>query len=259
MELKIKSGLPELSLEEQAKSYSKYYYREPAKIDDELMEVINRRIEMDYKKAITPEKINYMLDPSLIEVENGYCRLPWGGGYIAALHKMPDVTLEMYKWWVDWWTREDLRYKIWCPKYHYKRGFMWNYEDCGCGGEDVFLMSLLRHNPEKIGLDLEKMKKSKVLMADAANATSRLRSCGEEVNPIPAVVTHFVYEKEYGIDIRTRFWKGYQSIGNSLVYILEDGQEVSSESLNALLEHNCMEMATLREILPSLYREESGK
>jgi len=253
MELKIRNELSELSLQEQAKSYSKYYYKEPSQIDCELMEVINRKIEMDYRKAITPEKINYMLDPSLIEVENGYCKLPSGGGYISALHKMPGVTFEMYKWWLDWWIHDELRYKIWCPKAHYNSGFMWSFEDCE---EDVFLMSSLRQTPEAIGLDVEKMKKSKLLMADGANATSLLRNSDRKTKPIPTIVMHFVYETEEGIDIRSRFWKGYQAIGNSIVCVLEEEQKVSSESLNKLLEHNCMEMSTLRDILPSLYAEE---
>lgn len=259
MEMRIINELLELSLEEQEKSYSKYYYKEPSKIDDELIEIINRKIEMDYRKAITPEKINFMLEPSMIEVENGYCKLPTGGGYIAALHKMPGVTFEMYKWWLGWWIHEDLRYKIWCPTCHYKNGFMWSFEDCGCGEEDVYLMNCLTETPEKIGLDIERMKKSKLVMADGCNATSRLRNSHRDVKPIPTVVMHFIYETEEGIEIRTRFWKGYQALGNSLVCVLEKEQEVPSDSLNKLLEHNCMEMATLRDILPSLYAEESNK
>ncbi len=252
---------PTLTEEEKKISYSKYFYREEDKIDSELKKILKNKVMMDPKDAILGEDINKMLNPEDIKIENGYCILPDGCGYIAAHHKMPGVTKEMYSWWNNWWTSSEdsnLRYKIWCPKHHYNCGFKWNLETCGTGLplEDVYIEDLFRNHPEQMGLDLEKMKNSNMVMADGANATSRVLNGDYSVRPIPSIVCHFIYETEDGIELRTRFWKGYQILGGKFYKVIKEDDVVSKESLLGLLEHNGREMKGLGNILPELYREQ---
>jgi len=101
------------------------------------------------------------------------------------------------------------------------------------------------------------MKKSNLVMIDGANATSRVLNGDYSVRPIPTVVAHFVYETEEGIEMRTRFWKGYQVLGNRFIPVLKSDDVVTEESLLGLLEHNELEMqGGLKVILPQLYKEE---
>jgi hypothetical protein len=253
---------PVLTEKEKKISYSKYFYREDTPINDEVKEIIDNKIMMNPEDVILGDRINDMIEPEKIKVENGYCILPNGCGYVAAYHKMPGVTLEMYKWWNSWWTsgeESNLKYKIWCPKHHYDSGFKWNLETCGTDFplEDVYIQDLFREVPERMGIDIEKMKKSKLVMVDGANATSRVLNGDYSVRPIPTVVAHFIYETEDGIEMRTRFWKGYQVLGNRFIPVLKSDDIVSEESLLGLLEHNVLEMdGGLKVILPQLYREE---
>lgn len=254
-------GRPVLTEEEKKIPYSKYFYREEAQIDDDIQKILDSKTMMNPEDAILGDKINDMIEPRKIKVENGYCILPDGCGYISAYHKMIGVTYDMYKWWNSWWTsgeNSNLKYKIWCPKHHYNSGFKWNLETCGSGFplEDVYIEEIFRDNPERMGIDIEKMKGSKLVMVDGANATSRVLNGDYSVRPIPSVVAHFIYEAEGGIEMRTRFWKGYQVLGGKLVPVLKHDDVVPEESLLGLLEHNTIEMESLRVLLPQLYKEE---
>lgn len=56
------------------------------------------------------------MEPGYLPRESGYCVLPNGVGYAAALTKMPGVTPQANNWWGPWHEQEDLRYKLWCPE-----------------------------------------------------------------------------------------------------------------------------------------------
>lgn len=252
---------PVLTEEEKKIPYSKYFYREETPINEEVKKIIENRIMMNPEDAILGDRINDMIEPEKIKVENGYCILPNRCGYIAAYHKMPGVTLEMYKWWSTWWTSGkdcNLKYKIWCPKDHYDSVFKWSLENCGTGYlEDLYILDTFNNDPERIGMDAEKKKKSKLAIVDGGNAISKVLNGDPSVRPIPGVVIHFIYETEDGIEMRSRFWKGYQVLGNKLIPVLESGDIVTEESLVGLLEHNVLEMqGGLKVILPQLYKEE---
>lgn len=237
--------------------YFKYLSRPEDPIPESICEILKKKEMMDEGYAIMPDQMELLLEPDKIKAENGCCWLRDGGAYIAAYHELPGATLEMYRWWLDWRFAEDgdSRYKIWCPDSHYKSGYLWNLEDCGCGMEDVYIFDSLRDAPERIGLKPEAMKHSDLIMVDGANASSRVLNGDYTVRPIPSVVLHFIYSIEGGIGIRSRFYKGYQSIGKGLVYVLKKDDVIPEESLWGLLEHNAREMAGLKNTLPDLYRE----
>ncbi|MDY5023447.1 MAG: hypothetical protein SPE99_13750, partial [Blautia sp.] len=194
--------------------------------------------------------------------ENGYCVMPDGTGYVAALHQMPEVTLEMYKWWNEWRWKGDCngRYKIWCPGKHLVCHNIFVSEEIGGKIEEIYFQEGISENPEKVGLNQEEMKKHGLLMADGGGAWSKVRDEAPDVPAMGGIVIHFIYQHKNGkgITMRSRFWKGY-SIGNGVYKSLAPGQKESMKSLKGLFEHNCIEMAYLNSLLPSLYRDECGK
>ena len=109
----------ELTAEDKAKPYSKYFYRPVDAPDPVLLELVRPGKPMDMAKALYPEDINRLLDPGYMEVETGWCRLPNGAGYICVNNKMPGVTVDMLDWWFAWHSLASMHYGIWYPPGHF--------------------------------------------------------------------------------------------------------------------------------------------
>jgi len=109
----------ELTAEEKAKPYSKYYYRPVDDPDPVLLELVRPDRPMDPAQALYPEDINRLLDPGYMEVETGWCSLPNGAGYICVNNKMPGVTVDMLDWWFAWHSLASMHYGIWYPPGHF--------------------------------------------------------------------------------------------------------------------------------------------
>src|SRR5208283_2120800 len=60
-------------------------------------------------------RINDLLNPGPLAMEEGWCQMPDGTGVVANRIVMPGVTVDMFDWWFAWFTLEDLRYKLWYP------------------------------------------------------------------------------------------------------------------------------------------------
>jgi hypothetical protein len=246
-------NLQELTEEEKLKPYSKYYYLTPGIPDLETLEGVRVNKPMDPVHAVTPEKINDMLLSGYLAVENGYCLLENGMGYVAVNTKMPGVTFDMYKWWTGWWPHEDLRYKIWSQCSHIKCGYRWTLEYIGEELEDIIFINPV--SEVALGMDLELFKKSGILMVDGANAISKPCNSPAGIQPIAATVCHFLREIPGGIEMRSRFWIGYHAGENGLFLTLSPGKKIPDQMPYNLAVHNAYEMANLRKLLPPLYEE----
>ena len=88
----------DLTAEEKARSYSKYFYRKVVPPLPEKLAAMDR--PMDSTQALPIERINDLLNPGYHEIESGWCILPNGAGYIANHTLMPGVTVEMVNWWM---------------------------------------------------------------------------------------------------------------------------------------------------------------
>lgn len=245
-----------------SRPYAKYADLELTKPSDEILRFLHRKKMIDSKYALLPENNNMdeILNDGYMECECGYCTLPNGGGYIAMHNKMPGVTFEMYQFWCNWWSSAPdaaLRYRIWNPRDHYMAGFRWTNEMIGDHIEDlVFLETLEIKN---LGISEEKAKASSLLWADGGNVISKRVDANPFSAPVPGVVCHFVREMAdgSGIELRSRFWKGYQVGENGLFDAMgPHTPRETIDSLYGLAAHNAYEMAHLASILPSLYSEE---
>ena len=92
----------QLTPEEEAKPYAKYYHRPLTPPDPDLIAQIRPDVQIDPALALPPERISDLLDPGYHEVETGWCVMPNGSGYLAVHNRMPGVTVEMLDWWF-WW------------------------------------------------------------------------------------------------------------------------------------------------------------
>lgn len=249
-----------LTPEQRKAPYAVFYDRPAPVIAPECLEIIQKDSDMDAADAITGGNISLMLHPEQIRVENGYCALPDGTGYVAARHVMPGVTFEMYKFWLGWWTAEDhdTRYKIWCPGKHTGAFYTYSSEEIGGRLEEIYFGSSITHDPRLIGLDRYEMFHSTCVMADGGNAMSKTYGAPPEEPPVCGLVCHFIYEEPGvpGITMRSRFWFGCQALGGRITPVLAPGQRIEKEWLRSYYEHNCLEMSGLRDLLPDLYRQQ---
>lgn len=69
-------------------------------------------------------------------------------------------------------------------------------------------------------------------------------------------MTHFVREIEGGIELRSRFWMGWNYENGRDVKKIEDGDRYPDFAVMGLAIHNVKEFTNLAAILPSLYAEE---
>ena len=72
----------------------------------------------------------------------------------------------------------------------------------------------------------------------------------------PTFMTHFVREIEGGIELRSRFWMGWNYVNGRDVKVLPDGMRYPDMAAMSLALHNVKEFTNLAAILPSLYAEE---
>ncbi len=255
---------PDIDQKYMDRPYAKYLELELTKPDAEIIRFLNEKKMMDPSLALLPENANMedILNEGYMECECGCCTLPNGGGYVAMLNKMPGVTYDMYQFFCNWWSSAPdatLRYRIWNPQDHIMAGYRWSCELIGDHIEDLIFLETLKI--QNLGISAEKAAASTLIFPDGGNVISKRIDSQPFTAPVPGVVCHFVREMPdgSGIELRSRFWKGYQVGTDGLFDAMgPNTPKETLESLYALAEHNAYEMAHLAAILPSLYEEENG-
>jgi phloretin hydrolase len=280
MEEQVAGFKKDLSGDEKAKSYAKYFYKSPVLPAPDKLTALDKA--MDPSKALPLKDINSLLEPGYHEVEDGWCVLSNGTGYAACHEIMPGITLDMINWWFAWHGLENLRYKIWWPQGHYaislsgpdrakvldpKRSLTEKFqglthyvtEDAGAGEAERIAISFM--TPEKMGFDMGRFKSPSVGTVIAANGISRPLNPSrgiEEAKGSCAVVLHFVREIPDGIEMRTRFWMGYHIMNKKPRLFIEDGDRIPDSVPKGIAIHHLHEFANLVSFLPELYKEQGG-
>jgi len=270
---------PELTPEQKAKPYAKYFYKNPAPPLPGALERMEN--PMDPAKALPIERLNDMLDPGYHEVESGWCALPQGGLYVANHLKMPGVTVEMIDWWFGWHGLEDLRYKIWWPAGHFgvsmserdrakvvdpdtppKLRFqgITHYVLEDTGGPSVEKIAISFMTPEQVGFDMDRFKSPNVGTLVAANGSAKMLDPPPGIPDVksPAFMMHFVREIPEGVEFRTRFWMGYHILDKKPYYCLPKIAKIPEIVAKGLAMHNVMEYSNLASFLPEIYEEQKG-
>ncbi len=76
---------------------------------------------------------------------------------------------------------------------------------------------------------------------------------------LPVTFVHLVRKVDGGIEVRNRFWVGYQIVDKKPVLALPPGMRIPEEAAQGLFLHDVQEFANLASILPQLYAEMGGK
>lgn len=214
--------LPPLSDAETRKPYSKYYYEGAKSPAPETMAQIVWGAPMDPADALLPDQVDALLEPGYLPRESGYCVLPNGVGYAAALTKMPGVTPQANNWWGPWHEQEDLRYKLWCPGSHIRVGPSWAQENVGMGLEDFYFVG--RMNPALFGFDLRRVaQQDDIVLIRGSNGLIKPADGSPADRPLPVVVMHYVRKTPEGIEYRSRFWVGLHFLNGKPVVLLKAG------------------------------------
>lgn len=274
---KAKAALPDLTLEEKARPFAKYFYDEIEAVDPAHYAMMET--PCDPAKAMYPEQMNDLLNPGYLDVEIGWCNLPNGAGFIANKSVYPDVTAEMVDWWFAWHPLEDLRYRIWYPPQH--GGLMvspetrkrlmdmsipWSErnwgathhvtENCDNGMDNIDITFM---SPADYGFDMTRWKQPFV----SAFAGGYGWACSTDKNDAsitaPAMMCHIFRDTPEGLEHRTRFWMGYRFSGGKPELSLPPGIVVPVEAVQGLARHNVKEFTRFKTFLPRIYKEFGGR
>jgi phloretin hydrolase len=274
------SGSRELTPEERAKPYSKYYFREHAGPTPELAPYLMDLRPIDPADALPIERRDDLLNAGHLKGQTGYCTLSNGGAYVAVCHPMRGVTPEMINWWFAWHGLEDLRYMLWSPKDHFGVSLSEEdrakvvdpdrpvtlkfqgtthhvHEDIGQGGEDLWISFM---TPEDFGFDMSRWKAPNVATLVAADVLVKAGGAPEDAPKMPVAMCHFVRELPSGdgIEFRTIFWMGWHIVDGQPRFMLPEGMRVSEKVAAGLFEHCVLEYSNLRVLLPEIYAEMGG-
>jgi phloretin hydrolase len=270
----------ELTAEEKVKPYAKYYYQPSAAPAAHHAQMLTDLKPLDPAKADRIQDADNLLAPGYTEGENGYCVMPDGSGYIALRHPMPGATPEMIDWWFAWHGLEDLRYKLWYPEMHVSarldpeerakvldpartlpqkfQGLTHHVvEDIGGGVFNTVDISFI--TPEDFGFDMSRYHSPNVEALAAANVVARGVDDPKDGPGLPVAFVHLVRNVDDGIEVRNRFWVGYQIVDKKPVLALPPGVRIPEEAARGLFLHDVQEFANLAAILPQLYLEQKGK
>lgn len=265
----------ELTEEEKALPYSKYYTINMSPIPQSDLDIVNSG-SIDIKNALPISERNKLLELGDLPTETGYCLMSDGTGYAATKVFMSGVTSKMLDWWFNWHPLVGLRYAIWCPVAHvgisaetpnshldfsgvdlHVRNYGKSHypiEGFNLAGAEKFHIRF--YSPESFGLDMNKFQKPNISSLFAAAVT---RKVGFISLPI-AIFMHCVRELEGGVEYRSRYWLGW-TIGkdgkpSSKGNIIPKGIMLSMARNNCI--HSLTEYNHLATILPKLYEEENG-
>lgn len=247
--------------------YYKYYLQDQAKVDPVAQKQL-AQFSIDPKDVTPVQDRNDLFKPGYLKTEVGYCQMPDGTAFVANYMKMPNVTAEMFHWWFAWHGLEPMRYIIWNKDDHYnvvvKNGTEKQLtdssipmqeriygvthtvtEDTGFGPETI---DIAFKNPVDLGYDPELLAKSDSEVVAAANGET-------------ALMLHTVRPIEGGIELRSRFWLGWNVDlkTHEAVRIIPDDATIDGKIAKRLGLHGIKEMSNLANILPSLYQENKDK
>jgi phloretin hydrolase len=270
---KPKATQPELTPEEKARPFAKYYYEDIPRPDPAHFALMDA--PCDPSKAIFPEQMNDLLNPGYLDVETGWCNLPNGTGFIANRIVYPGVTAEMVDWWFAWHPLEDLRYRIWYPPQH--GGIMlspegrkrildnsipmsernWGVvhhvtENCDCGMENITISFM---SPQDFGFNMSRFKKPFVeTFAGGAGWAVAVDKTDASITA-PALMCHIFRNSPEGLEHRTRFWLGYRMSCGKPESTLPPGISVPVQAIQGLARHNVKEFTRFKYFLPRIHAE----
>jgi phloretin hydrolase len=282
----------ELTAEELKKPYVKYHQKPLAEIPQELLDIINAG-SCSPDLALPIEKRSDMLLPGCQAVENGFCRMADGSGFVATKVIFPDATPEMFDWWFNFQAVEDLRCSMWQPTTHIAsscRDYAPYYHTATSGIslktrnynrdhipveglvdlDDGMPLIIRFFAPEEFGLNMLQTLVSPVKSLSCASCLTfgdgarmlwgdyAVRLLADDPNAtIPFnVLLHTIRVVEGGCELRSRYWIG-KGLKDGKAFHVDLPAIIDVEQLAwAMMRHSMTEFHNLALFLPQLYKEE---
>ena len=190
-----------------------YLSRPPAPADPSVLAAIDSG-PADPGGALPREEIDRLRDPAPLTVENGWCTLPDGVGFVAVRTSMPAVTGEMVDWWFDWHPRDPLRYRIWHPLAHFSNSLEPPLEPSAKAH-----WGAVHHPVEDVGTGRVRARIAFVAPAELGFADDALGDphvativcgwVGDETRRVRhSVMAHVFLADGDGVVLRSHFWLG---------------------------------------------------
>ncbi|OOB79437.1 MAG: hypothetical protein BEN18_03930 [Epulopiscium sp. Nuni2H_MBin001] len=262
-----------LTAEQKARPYSKYYYKDMAKIPQADLDIINAG-PISSKKALSIYEAKEILKDGYLEAETGYCVMPNRTGFAATKVFMPNVTPKMINWWFNWHPLEGLRYMIWCPVGHtdisakepnkhldntyvplkIRNIGTTHYPEEGFNVEGSTNIEIKFRSPQILGITPDMVKNSSM-------KAFQIATCSNKIPPIPInIFFHAVRLVNGGVEFRSHYWLNY-TIKNNKISVSKIPLPI--QVVSALAKNNCIhsliEYNNLASILPQLYKEQAGQ
>jgi hypothetical protein len=225
---------------------------------------------IDPRGALSEDDVDALLDPAPLAVENGWCRLPDGCGYVASRTEMPGVSGEMVDWWFDWHPRDAARYRVWHPLAHESNSVElpphagakphWGtvhhpIEDIGLGTVHA---RIAFYPPEALGFSpgaLDRPAVATIVCGFAGDDRRRMQH---------TKMIHAFLRTDEGVVLRSRFWLGAAIRPYAPVQVAALGERllnrpalrrrlVPAAAPRALARHCAEEYANLAALLPELH------
>ena len=251
------ADLPALSPEEDKLWYSKFYYKGREELAPELAAKVAPGNSMNPENAIIPGKnIDLLTGPGHIESDFGYCLLPGGGGYGAGYCELPEITMEMYKWYRDFRMASSnrLSYAIWYPGSHYSEFDGKTLEDVGLGLEHFEMAELL--NSEKLGFTQKPAQVDPMYAGMIANSSWIKNHDYPELTPRAITLVHYIKNMKCGgIEFITHIYMGMHCINKKMVPVQNIDPKLLLELTRKMIHHCVYERANLNSFLPELYEK----
>jgi len=225
---------------------------------------------MDPRDAMLLTDVDRLLDPAPLAVENGWCTLPDGVGYVAVRTAMPRVTGPMVDWWFDWHPREAIRYRIWHPVAHAD-----NRVDLPAVAGAKAHWGTVHHPTEDVGIGMVRARIAFCHPTDIGFSTNALHdtrvatiACGwagdEARHMRHTPMIHVFLNEGDGVVLRSRFWLGaamrpylpgpLAAAGEWALNRPAVRRRALPAGLPRALAHHCAEeYANLGTLLPELY------
>lgn len=277
----MKYSRPELNDADKREPYAGYFHREPAAIPSSVIsDIQNSPYPREF--ALPFEKINDLLNPGYLSMENGYSIMQDNSVFVAVRTEMPDVTGDMLDWWFWWHSLNPLRYKIWYPECHfgisiaadrdeysgrkgpyaerYRNTTNYPVEDIGIGKETLSIKFV---PPSDFGFDTSRFDEANVATVICGIVGSVSKKIKQHT-----VMCHFVRKKDNGVEMRSRFWIGYKVLLAGLSEKSALNRLINTKTAKklflpknvgfAMAMHCAQEYYHLAKILPELYETYKG-
>lgn len=245
--------LPKLPPEKDKIWYSKFYYKGRSEIDPVMATAVAPDNPMDPTWAILPGEFDRLMEPGHIPGDLGYCLLPNGAGYGATCCELPEVSLEMYKWYKKLRMVEQLSYQIWYPGSHLSEINGVTEEDVGFGLERFDLAGGATFQNQ--GFTCNPKEKDPDFVAIIGGNSWVKNLDHPDVKPRALMILHYIRKRPAGgIEFRTHLYIGMHCVNGKPVVRQLIEPELCLEITRRMAHHCAYERYNLNSFLPELYQ-----